>query len=330
MVLALGTLIGAGLAAEAQVVVGGPREASVEVDLSVLDRLGPQPNLPGMVRGNTPLLAPLVEQSNMAPMMGNTTDGVRFQPYRAEKGGHKIASAGSNDADLNDLARAAQTAKPAKPAKPAKVAMAKESAAPPPPPRPVLAEPPPLPAKAKGPEISLPEIPKAEPKAVAAAPAPVAAEAPQPAPPAAEPGKPMQIAKLETAPPAPPPQPVQPASVAPAAPAPAAIARTGGALSIVFGSEVSRLPDAARGDLEGLAKRMEKDEGLSLQLLAYAEGDDASASKARRLSLSRALEIRKFLMELGIRSTRIEVRALGHKIEGAGPADRVDAVLASR
>jgi outer membrane protein OmpA-like peptidoglycan-associated protein len=75
---------------------------------------------------------------------------------------------------------------------------------------------------------------------------------------------------------------------------------------------------------------MEKDESLSLQLLAYADGDEANASKARRLSLSRALEVRKYLMELGVRSTRIEVRALGNKVEGGGPADRVDAMFASR
>ncbi len=74
---------------------------------------------------------------------------------------------------------------------------------------------------------------------------------------------------------------------------------------------------------------MEKDEALNLQLLAYASGDEANASKARRLSLSRALEVRKYLMEMGVRSTRIEVRALGNKIEGS-PAERVDVVLTAR
>ena len=35
-------------------------------------------------------------------------------------------------------------------------------------------------------------------------------------------------------------------------------------------------------------------------------------------------------MDQGLRSTRIEVRALGNKLEGAGSPDRVDAVLVSR
>ncbi len=100
-------------------------------------------------------------------------------------------------------------------------------------------------------------------------------------------------------------------------------------MSILFTGDAARLPETARPALEKLAARLEKDEGLGLQLLAYADGDDASASKARRLSLSRALEVRKFLMDQGVRSTRIEVRALGNKSDG-GPADRVDAILIAR
>jgi len=97
----------------------------------------------------------------------------------------------------------------------------------------------------------------------------------------------------------------------------------------VFPADTSRLPDPAWNDLGALAQRMIKDESLSLQLLAYADGDDAATSKARRLSLSRALSVRTFLMDQGVRSTRIEVRALGNKIEGDGPRDRVDLVLAT-
>lgn len=56
---------------------------------------------------------------------------------------------------------------------------------------------------------------------------------------------------------------------------------------------------------------------------AYAAGTAEAASKARRTSLSRALAVRTFLIENGVRSTRIDVRALGNKAEG-GPPDRVD------
>jgi outer membrane protein OmpA-like peptidoglycan-associated protein len=159
-------------------------------------------------------------------------------------------------------------------------------------------EPPPVPAVAPTP-VTAPAV----------APTPVAAPVAAPAPVASPPAHAMQ----------------QQASLPPAA----AVVRKGDALSVVFGATSDKLPDAARPELEKLAQRMGKDETLSLQLLAYAEGDEANASKARRLSLSRALDVRKFLMELGVRSARIEVRALGNKSE-SGPTDRVDAVVVAR
>ncbi len=62
-----------------------------------------------------------------------------------------------------------------------------------------------------------------------------------------------------------------------------------------------------------------------LQLKAYAEATGNDTSKARRLSLSRALAVRSFLIENGLRSTRIDVRALGIARDGGAP-DRVDIV----
>ena len=46
-----------------------------------------------------------------------------------------------------------------------------------------------------------------------------------------------------------------------------------------------------------------------------------------RLSLSRALAVRAFLIDRGVRSTRMDVRALGNKFE-KGPGDRVDLIFA--
>tara|TARA_B100001964_G_C13761685_1_gene392048 strand:- start:1 stop:201 length:201 start_codon:yes stop_codon:yes gene_type:complete len=60
-----------------------------------------------------------------------------------------------------------------------------------------------------------------------------------------------------------------------------------------------------------------------MQLLAYAGEPNLSASKARRLSLSRALSVRTFLISKGVRSTRIDVRALGNKVPDGQP-NRVD------
>jgi len=105
--------------------------------------------------------------------------------------------------------------------------------------------------------------------------------------------------------------------------------KKGRALQVVFGTKVSKLPDNAKPDLLGLAKKLKGKDNLRLQLLAYAGGKDLSPSKARRMSLSRALSVRSFLIESGVRSTRIDVRALGSKTT-EDPVNRVDVNIAER
>jgi hypothetical protein len=70
------------------------------------------------------------------------------------------------------------------------------------------------------------------------------------------------------------------------------------------------------------------DENMRVQIMAYAAGTDDTESKARRKSLARGLAVRSYLIKAGVRSTRIDVRALGTKADG-GPADRVDIVPAT-
>src|SRR5208282_424395 len=96
---------------------------------------------------------------------------------------------------------------------------------------------------------------------------------------------------------------------------------SGASASIAFAIDGASLGDDGKGALVGVAKRAEADPSLQLQVLAYASGDDAS--KARRLSLSRALAVRSFLIDQGVHSSRIEVRALGNKVPDGTP-DRVD------
>jgi outer membrane protein OmpA-like peptidoglycan-associated protein len=67
-----------------------------------------------------------------------------------------------------------------------------------------------------------------------------------------------------------------------------------------------------------------------LTVKAYAAGQSSNASQARRLSLSRALAVRSYLIDKGIRSTRIDVQAMGAPDNANGPADRVDLTLASQ
>jgi hypothetical protein len=74
---------------------------------------------------------------------------------------------------------------------------------------------------------------------------------------------------------------------------------------------------------------MTANDRLRAQIIAYAAGTNDTASQARRLSLSRALAIRAYLIEKGVASTRLDVRALGHQVDSGSP-DRVDIALAAR
>ena len=76
-----------------------------------------------------------------------------------------------------------------------------------------------------------------------------------------------------------------------------------------------------------MAASLAGDEQKRLQVVAYA-ASQGNTSAARRLSLSRALAVRSYLIDKGIRSTRIDVRAMGApEAASSGPADRVDLVV---
>jgi outer membrane protein OmpA-like peptidoglycan-associated protein len=125
------------------------------------------------------------------------------------------------------------------------------------------------------------------------------------------------------APPAAAPAPQAPSQVAALPPADGRVGR------IDFGSGAAELPATARETLDKAVAALRQDEGSRVQIVAYATGGDDSGSQARRLSLSRALAVRSYLIEQGVRSTRMDVRALGNR-SSEGPADRVDIVLVRR
>ena len=120
-------------------------------------------------------------------------------------------------------------------------------------------------------------------------------------------------------------EPVRPASRA----APAQLAALPDAnsqlISIGFQPGITGIAAGDRKQLEALSGRL-KDTQARLRLRAYASAEGSSVSRARRTSLKRALEVRSLLIEYGMRSTRIDVRALGEANDG-GPEDRVDIVL---
>lgn len=108
--------------------------------------------------------------------------------------------------------------------------------------------------------------------------------------------------------------------------APSAKAAAGQQTRLLFSGESTELSEAAKQNLNGVIAKMQSDDDLRIQIVAYASGTADQAAKARRISLSRALAARAYVLGQGVRSTRIDVRALGNANEDS-PADRVDAIL---
>ncbi len=96
-------------------------------------------------------------------------------------------------------------------------------------------------------------------------------------------------------------------------------------LRLQFQAGEVELTEAMQDQLLQVAQQLRTHEEERIQLLAYASGYEEDISRARRLSLARALAVRAFLLDQGIRSTRMDVRALARS-EGNAPADRVDVV----
>ncbi|HBM88943.1 MAG: OmpA family protein [Parvibaculaceae bacterium] len=95
-----------------------------------------------------------------------------------------------------------------------------------------------------------------------------------------------------------------------------------------FEESTADILGGARDELEMIAMElMRHDDRIEIQAFAGTAGD--VSSDARRLSLKRALNVRKFLVERGVLQSRIDVRALGGTRD-SGPANRVDILLSSR
>lgn len=283
--------------AQQTVIIGGSGLPAVEVNLNVLDSLSEPPSGAGVpARGGTRLgqpstyagvLAPGATRPLLVPGMPPTSVG----PIKLIPPSEMVA--------------------PPSPAPATGVVVV---------PTLVLASPPPSPVVL---------LPPTEPSAVT----PPAAPAPEPAltaqavsPPApAEPEVPASA-------PAPPPEPAPGAGeveTTVAAFTPLVdfdLSKTGRVLRIEFSGSETNVPEAVKPQLQALAEKLATSDPVRVQLKAYAGGTAGTASAARRLSLSRALAVRAFLIEQGVRSTRIDVRALGTK-SGGGPPERLDIFL---
>lgn len=125
-----------------------------------------------------------------------------------------------------------------------------------------------------------------------------------------------------------PPSGVKTKTKATAAATPAALETPGSehAGRILFEGESTNLSKAAEQKLAGLAKAIAAADGkVELQAFAGPAGAD-QARAARRLAFWRAIAVRSFLIESGVRSARIDLRPLGLPND-QGPSERVDIVL---
>ena len=120
-----------------------------------------------------------------------------------------------------------------------------------------------------------------------------------------------------------------PKAVSPKANSPGAPTPNGVLTRLVFPAGNADVSGPLAEQLDAVAQTMRtRDERLLLQAYAAA-GQSGGNSGSRRLSLARALEVRSYLIRKGLKSTRIDVRALGTS-DTSGPTDRVDIILLSR
>lgn len=204
---------------------------------------------------------------------------------------------------VRETAPVREAARPVAPPPPPSEAPARASLAPPPPPPPPAA----------------PTQTRADTPPVTPAPREAVAEAPLADPP-------TRRVEVEPA------QPRETVAALPPATAPATADRAfgvGSVHSLAFDAEATALDEESRVFLGSLSTAMLADPSLRLQLRAYADGTGRNVSQARRLSLSRALAVRAFLIDEGVGATRIDVRALGSEVP-EGPGDRVDIEVMAR
>ena len=82
--------------------------------------------------------------------------------------------------------------------------------------------------------------------------------------------------------------------------------------SFSFEKDKSDLSDDVKSKLNTMADGLKKSQGRA-RIVAYAAGGAEEASVARRISLSRALQIRAFLISKGVNPLSLNVQALGNQ-----------------
>ena len=184
----------------------------------------------------------------------------------------------------------------------------------------------PAPAHPAAPHATAPARPQASKPTPAAGTASARQAVPvPPKPPPTVPVAPPEIAAIPPAVAVPVARPPPPTSPPVAADAPGEPSPIPGGLRVTFGPDRADLNGATLQALRDFARTMKGNEQETVNVVATAAGTADDPSTPRRLSLSRALAARSVLINEGIASTRIYVRALGTN-GPEGPADRVDLI----
>ncbi len=360
----------AATSSQAQVQIGGNRPPSVTVDQSVLDRLGPPQTLPQLFGAapasgsyvappETTASRPTAKESasssrprakttsakhrtthrvarRAAPEKNSSTARAKTPSPVASKAGSAIhlvppgaapAAVPQVASDQNIVTKSVRPAAGISP--PPETPMPPLPQAAPAPPPPAL---PPTPAheEAPTPPAHLPsdQTASAAPASLAAAPPPVPAATPA-SPPAPAPAAPPPVAAA----PSPPPAPVKVASAAsqPASVQVATTAAAGNAMNTIkFSAGSTDLPANSAAVLDPVATKLLANDALRVQLIAHATGGDDQAMEARRVSLARAIAVRAYLIDKGVRSLRMDVRALGNRSDDGPATDQVDLLIVSQ
>lgn len=191
----------------------------------------------------------------------------------------------------------------------------------------------PSPAPAPAPAAPVARAPEPQVPAPAPTPAPVAAAPREPEATRTEPRviRPTAPATIEAPTPAPPPPSAEPATpprqVATAAPV-AAAAAAEGLTRVLFQGGAEDLDASGRAAVRAVAERL-KGTSDRVQIKAYADSETETEGWKRRLSLRRGNNVRLALLDEGVQSFRILLRALGAPTDG-GQGNRVDLIIESR
>lgn len=98
--------------------------------------------------------------------------------------------------------------------------------------------------------------------------------------------------------------------------------------SLSFSANDVALDDRMHQEVDRVATLLDDSENSRLLIKGYASGTDGNRASARRLSVSRALAVRAYLMDKGIKPSRVDVRGMGSdSTDQSASLDRVDLML---